>query len=180
MRTPALAAAATVLIFGIAGCSGIPIAPPAGTPTPVVTESPTSAATESPTAAATESPAYGTTATPTAGARVGQATANEVGQTFVRAFGNGDADAVCAVMATETAPIATDQAALEQCAGAIQGLMDLIKEQASQLQNATVSGATVSGNTATFANATVTPGLAKQLLGERTAVRINDKWYINS
>lgn len=176
MRVSVLAAAAVVLVFGVAGCGGIQIAPPAETPSPVTTEAPTSAATETPTSAATEAPTYGSTGS----ARGGQATANEAGQTFVRAFGTGDAQGVCSVMATDTTPVASDQAELERCAGAIQGLMDLIQDRASGLQNATVTGATVSGNTATFANATVTPEWANQLLGERTAVRINDKWYINS
>lgn len=82
-------------------------------------------------------------------------------------------------MAADGAPIANDEATIEECASTIQPAMDLVQEEASQLADATVSGATVSGATATFENATITPDLARSVLESQTAVQINGEWYMS-
>lgn len=170
MRTPALATATAALVFGLAACTGTTTSP-GGQQTPGVTNGEPSAATTATT---------GTTATPEATARRGQGTADEAAQAFLRAFGTGDAQGVCALMAAEGRPIAGDQAAVERCASVMQGIMDLVKDEAAQLTDATVTGATVSGDRATFENATITPELGKSVLESQTAVQVDGSWYIGT
>lgn len=167
MRTSALAAAAAALVLGLAACTGT-TTPPNGQQTPDATNGTPPAATTT------------ATATPEAASPAGQATADEAGQAFLRALGTGNAQGVCAVMAAEGTPVAGNQAAVERCTAIIQGIMDVVRDEAAQLADATVSGATVSGDRATFENATITPQLGKSILESQTAVQVDGKWYVGT
>lgn len=167
MRTPALAAATAALVFGLAACTGTTTSP-SGQQAPGVTNG-------GPSAAATA-----TTAMPEATSPAGQATPEAAAQAALRAFGTGNAQGVCMLMAAEGRPVAEDQAVAERCASVIQGIMDLVKDEAAQLADATVTGATVSGDRATFENATITPELGKTILESQTAVQVDGSWYIGT
>lgn len=113
-------------------------------------------------------------------AQGGQSTPEAAAQSWLRAYATGDAHAVCSSMATKSRALEGNETGLKLCEQTLKGTLERLSQYATEMKGATVTGATINGDIATFENATVTPALAKDVLTNMSAAKVNGKWYITT
>ena len=181
-------AAAVSLTFAMSACSkDTPTTPTNTTTTATDTPSTDSSTTsETPSEMTSET----TTGTPTDTAttdastsaapagKVDQSTPEAVMTSWLNAMVSGDSKNVCGLMATGGKAIEDIPNAVDTCGKQIAPMLSSVKSLGDMFKGLTITGATVSGNNATFAAATTTPVMAKQVISSFKAVKLNGKWYV--